>query len=169
MDSPDKPLEDPSLDGELSLEDGDDSADSASDGPLLKGISPEPDPSMQEYYQFQKELFVITLLLAAVMFVPVWMIYSLNIALNTLIGACVGVVYLKMLAKGVEQLGRQKAKVGKNQLALFIGSNSSRIPSGVNCKFSQFFLGFPDLIRLLIIAYMYSRHCQRLNWFSTLP
>jgi ATP synthase protein I len=26
-----------------------------------------------------------------------------------------------MLAKGVESLGREKAKVGKNQLALFVG------------------------------------------------
>lgn len=121
MDSPDKPLEDPSCDGEPSLEDGDDSADIVFDESSLKGISPEPDPSMQEYYQLQKELILLTLLLAAVAFFPVWVAYSLNIAFNCLIGACVGVVYLKILARGVEQLGRQKAKVGKNQLALFIG------------------------------------------------
>ncbi|MBT9314933.1 ATP synthase subunit I [Leptothoe spongobia TAU-MAC 1115] len=103
------------------MSDGHDSADIDSDEPLLKGISPEPDPSIEEYYQLQQELVLLTLFLAVVIFVPVWMVYSLNIAFNCLIGACVGVVYLKMLAKGVEQLGRQKAKVGKNQLALFIG------------------------------------------------
>jgi ATP synthase protein I len=81
----------------------------------------EPNHSMQEFYQLQQELLVITLLLTGVVFFSVWFVYSLNIALNYLLGACTGVVYLKVLARNVEQLGRGKKQIGKSQLAIFIG------------------------------------------------
>ncbi|MBC7972274.1 MAG: ATP synthase subunit I, partial [Verrucomicrobia bacterium] len=44
-----------------------------------------------------------------------------NIALNYLLGACTGVVYLKVLARNVAQLGKGKSQVGKSQMAIFIG------------------------------------------------
>ncbi|MCU0567879.1 MAG: ATP synthase subunit I [Oculatellaceae cyanobacterium Prado106] len=84
-------------------------------------LLPEPNASMQEFYQLQQDLLKVSLLLTAIIFVSVWIFYSLNIALNYLIGACTGVVYLKMLARNVEQLGRQKKRIGKTQLAVFIG------------------------------------------------
>lgn len=84
-------------------------------------LPPEPDSSMQEYYKLQQELFKVTLILAAIIFVSVWIFYSLNIALNYLIGACTGVVYLRMLARNVEQLGRERSKLGSTRLALIIG------------------------------------------------
>lgn len=84
-------------------------------------LEPEPDPSIQEYYKLQQELLVATLVITGIAFVAVWIFYSANIALNYLIGACTGVVYLKMLARNVEQLGRQKESVSKTHLALFIG------------------------------------------------
>jgi ATP synthase protein I len=84
-------------------------------------LSPEPNPSMQEYYQLQQELLLVTLIMTGLIFIPVWIFYSLNIALNYLIGASTGVVYLKMLARNVEQLGRQKKSVSKTHLALFVG------------------------------------------------
>ncbi|NJP08267.1 MAG: ATP synthase subunit I [Leptolyngbyaceae cyanobacterium RU_5_1] len=76
---------------------------------------------MQEFYQLRRELLLITLALTGVIFVCVWVFYSLNIALNYLLGACTGVVYLKVLARNVEQLGRQKNQLGKSHLAIFIG------------------------------------------------
>ncbi len=76
---------------------------------------------MDEFYALQKELLVTTLVLTGLVFGPVWYYYSLNIALNYLLGACTGVVYLKVLARNVEQLGTAKAKVGKSQIAIFIG------------------------------------------------
>ena len=76
---------------------------------------------MQEYVQLQKELLVITLIITGIIFFSTWIFYTLNIALNYVIGACVGVVYLKMLARNVEQLGREKEKIGKSQLGLFVG------------------------------------------------
>lgn len=76
---------------------------------------------MKDFYQLQQELIVTTLVLTGVIFFSVWIAYSLNIALNYLIGACTGVVYLKLLARNVERLGQEQEKVGKSQLAVFIG------------------------------------------------
>ncbi|MDJ0701830.1 MAG: ATP synthase subunit I [Leptolyngbyaceae cyanobacterium MO_188.B28] len=85
------------------------------------GLPPEPDSSMQEYAQLQRELLMATLVIAGIVFFSTWIFYTLNTALNYVIGACTGVVYLKLLARNVEQLGREKEKVGKSQLALFVG------------------------------------------------
>ncbi|MBD1888206.1 ATP synthase subunit I [Coleofasciculus sp. FACHB-SPT9] len=81
----------------------------------------EPDGSMQEYYQLQQELLLTTLALSGIIFISVWIFYSLNIALNYLIGACTCVVYLRMLAKDVERLGAEKQRLSKTRFALFIG------------------------------------------------
>lgn len=76
---------------------------------------------MGEYYRLRKELLVSTLVLIGMAFGPVWFFYSLSVALSYLIGACAGVVYLKMLARSVEQLGTQKDRLGKTHLAVFVG------------------------------------------------
>ncbi|MBD2194337.1 MULTISPECIES: ATP synthase subunit I [Calothrix] len=77
--------------------------------------------SMEEFYQLYQKLLVITLVITGIVFISVWIFYSLNIALNYLIGACTGVVYLKMLAKDVERLGGEKKRLSKSRFALFIG------------------------------------------------
>lgn len=76
---------------------------------------------MQEFYQLQQELLLITVALTGVIFISVWFFYSLNVALNYLLGACTGVVYLKVLARNVERLGQDQRRVGKSHLAIFIG------------------------------------------------
>ena len=81
----------------------------------------EQSNSMQEFYKLQQELLLITLGLTGVIFVCVWIFYSLNIALNYLLGACTGVVYLKVLARNVERLGQGRKQIGKSHLAIFIG------------------------------------------------
>jgi ATP synthase protein I len=83
--------------------------------------SSEPSVSMQEFYQLYQELLLWTIALTGVIFIGVWIFYSLNIALNYLIGACTGVVYLRMLAKDVERLGRSKKQLSQTRLALLIG------------------------------------------------
>jgi ATP synthase protein I len=85
------------------------------------GLPPEPNSSMQEYYQLQQDLFKVTLILTGIIFFSVWIFYSLNIAFNYLIGACTGVVYLRMLARNVEQIGRQRDRLSNTRLALLIG------------------------------------------------
>lgn len=84
-------------------------------------LPPQTDSAMQDYQKLKQGLLVITLAFTGIIFVSVWIFYSLNIALNYLIGACTGMVYLRMLAKDVEQLGRQKDRLSKARFALFIG------------------------------------------------
>ena len=66
-------------------------------------------------------MLVITLVLTGIIFVSVWILYSRNVALNYLLGACTGVVYLRMLAKDVERLSRENSKPSKTRLALLVG------------------------------------------------
>jgi ATP synthase protein I len=81
----------------------------------------ESDKSMKEFYQLYQNLLVVTLVLMGIIFISVWIFYSLNTALSYLIGAFTGVVYLRMLAKDVEQLGGEKKQLSKTRFALFIG------------------------------------------------
>ena len=81
----------------------------------------EPASSMQEFYQLYQEMLIITLALTGIIFISVWIFYSLNIALNYLLGACGGIIYLRMLAKDVERLGRERQKLSKTRLALLVG------------------------------------------------
>lgn len=80
----------------------------------------EPGNPMQDFYNLYQELLIITLALTGVVFVCVWIFYSLNIALNYLIGGCAGLLYLRMLAKDVERLGREKQQLSKTRLALIV-------------------------------------------------
>lgn len=76
---------------------------------------------MEEFYQLKQNLLLVTLGITAIIFVSVWIVYSLNTALNYLLGACVGVVYLGMLAREVERIGASKKGVGSTRLALLAG------------------------------------------------
>ncbi len=77
--------------------------------------------SMAEYEQLKLWLFSATLILSGLIFVAVWLAYTPSIALNYLLGACVGVVYLRMLSRDVDRLGVQKSRLGATRLALFVG------------------------------------------------
>ncbi|AMW27206.1 MULTISPECIES: ATP synthase subunit I [Oscillatoriales] len=79
----------------------------------------EPDSSMGEYYQLQRELLLTTIVLAVVIFLVVYWFYPWTIALNYLLGALLSVVYLRMLGKDVERIGTQKLSPSKNRLAVF--------------------------------------------------
>lgn len=73
---------------------------------------------MADFYKLQSQLLRTTLVFSAIIFVGTWLAYSLHIALNYLIGACTGVVYLRMLSKNVERIGKNAARVSSGRLAL---------------------------------------------------
>lgn len=75
--------------------------------------------SMEEYYQLQRFLWLVTIALTGIIFIPVWIFYSLNTALNYTLGAAVGVVYLRMLGRDVEKLGKEKSALGSRRLGVF--------------------------------------------------
>ena len=84
-------------------------------------LPPPVDAAMGEYYRLQQNLLICTVAFSAVIFFCVWLAYSLPVALNYLIGACGGVVYLRMLARNVANLGRGQQRVGSGRLAIVVG------------------------------------------------
>lgn len=106
---------DPSLEPNSSVE------ESSSEEQLTENSPATTENSMEEYYKLQQALYLVTLGLTSVIFLCVWLAYSLTTALNYLIGVCVGLVYLRMLAKDVEKIGGQKRKLGLGRLAPVIG------------------------------------------------
>jgi len=82
-------------------------------------LPPASETSMQDYYQLQDNLLKLTLVFTAVICLLVWGSYSLNTALNYVIGAVTGIVYFRMLARSVGKIGR--GKPANTRLAVFIG------------------------------------------------
>ena len=77
--------------------------------------------SMDEYYQLKSSILLVTLSIAGIIFVVTWVSLSLQIALNYLLGAGVGLIYLRMLAKDVEKINVGQQQVASGRLAIFVG------------------------------------------------
>ncbi|ERN41833.1 ATP synthase I chain [Rubidibacter lacunae KORDI 51-2] len=110
--------------------------------------------TMREYYQLQKNLYLTCLGIAIVVFGSVWLVYSLAIALNYVLGACVGVLYLRRLAKDVEQLGENgRLNFGVNRLALLVAAIVAATQLQ-NLQILPIFLGFLTY-KVAILVYVF--------------
>lgn len=80
--------------------------------------------SLAEYEQLKRQLLFTTLTLSLGIAVVVWVTYGTQITLSYLLGAWVGVFYLRMLAKEVDRLNEQGRtsgfRLGFPRLALFV-------------------------------------------------
>ncbi|MEL6157962.1 MAG: ATP synthase subunit I [Cyanobacteria bacterium J06623_5] len=96
-----------------------------SGGAQVAEVSPQLPPpsenSMRDYHQLQQNLLRLTFAFSIVIFCSVWGLYSLNTALNYIVGACTGLAYFRMLAKSVGRIGREGSKPSSGRLAIFIG------------------------------------------------
>lgn len=81
----------------------------------------QPYEPMQDYYELQNQLLLVTLAMTAMIFMATWWVYSLNMAMNYAIGAITGVVYLRMLARDVERMSSPRQPLISGRLALFVG------------------------------------------------
>lgn len=89
--------------------------------PAQANVESSSEDSMGEYQQLKRELYLITLAITTVAFVTVAFVYELRVALNYLLGAVAGVVYLRLLAKDVDRIGNETSKLSLNRMALFVG------------------------------------------------
>ena len=74
--------------------------------------------SMDSFYRLQAQLMRITIAFSVIVFVVTCFAYSWHVGLNYLLGACTGVVYLRMLSKNVEAIGRNSTRISSSRLAL---------------------------------------------------
>ena len=76
--------------------------------------------SLDEYGALKFKLSIITLIASGVISLVVWGVCGLNLALNYLLGAGVGMVYLRMLSKDIDQLGQQRKQLSYTKPSRFV-------------------------------------------------
>ncbi|WP_309224637.1 ATP synthase subunit I [Halomicronema sp. CCY15110] len=81
-------------------------------------VASSSEASMDSFYRLQAQLLKTTIAFSGVVFAATCFTYSLHIGLNYLLGACTGVVYLRMLSKNVEAIGRSSTRISSSRLAL---------------------------------------------------
>ncbi len=107
----DKPEPSPEADPLVSPKDSQEADSVASSG----------DP-MADYYALQQELFLTTLAITAIVLVSTWWFYGQSTASSYLLGACTGLVYLRLLARNVGRLSDAgQSTGGQTRLALIAG------------------------------------------------
>ncbi len=79
----------------------------------LQSTDSQPAASpMADYYDLQRRLLLVMVVLTAVLFPATYVLYSLNVAISYLLGALAGMMYFYLLGKAVASLGVQKDRVG---------------------------------------------------------
>ena len=79
-------------------------------------LSKSSEDSLNEYVSLQLRIFRITLVLAAFSSLLTIILFDLHAAISLLLGACSGMLYLRLLAKSIGSLGTSSSSVSKFQL-----------------------------------------------------
>ena len=69
-----------------------------------------------EYMQLQLRIFILTLVLTVFSVLISAIFFDFQVAISILIGALSGILYLRLLARGIEKLGKTSMSVIKIQL-----------------------------------------------------
>ena len=69
-----------------------------------------------EYMQLQLRIFILTLVLTVFSVLISAIFFDFQAAISLLIGALSGILYLRLLARGIEKLGKTSMSVSKIQL-----------------------------------------------------
>jgi ATP synthase protein I len=73
---------------------------------------------MEGYYRFQNQLLTVTVMISVIICLGVWLKFSLSTALSYGLGTCAGLIYLRMLARNVAQIGVESRDSSGGRLAL---------------------------------------------------
>ena len=87
--------------------------------PATEVKTPVP-ADLREYVQLKQFLLTTTLVLVAVITIPVVCIYGINTGSSFALGGLGGLVYLRMLCRSVDNIGTGNARLGKARLGIFI-------------------------------------------------
>ena len=102
-----------------------------------------------EYTQLQLRIFRLTLILSSFAVLITAIFFDIRASISLLIGACSGILYLRLLARGIGKLGKSSMSVSKVQLLvpILLFFAVSRVPQ---LELLPAFLGFllykPSLI-----------------------
>jgi ATP synthase protein I len=124
---------------------------STEEKPLPEQSVQQPiDSGMTEYRQLKRELAIAIGALTLILFALVWLKFGSNIALNYLLGAATGLVYLRMLSQEVEKLSVTKLSLNSNRLGLvaIVIILAAKVPE---LKVLPVFLGFLTYKLVLLI------------------
>jgi len=146
---------DPSKKANFSLEISDQSIPSK-DQSLNLGQSKVNETLSDEYAQLQMRIFWVTIFLSAIAGGISSIFFDLLTTCSLLVGAFCGVLYLRLLARGIGKLGKSKRQVGKIQLIVpvLLVVASSKLPQ---LELIPALLGFvlykPSLILQMLLEF----------------
>ncbi|MEB3306702.1 MAG: ATP synthase [Cyanobacteriota bacterium] len=120
-------------------------ADSAQTDELAAAVTlccdADPDPSattvadpcdpLADYVRLQRRLQIATVVVSLIAVLIGWAIGGAEVAPSLLLGACCGLLYLRLLARSVSRLGPDSRSIGRLQLLVpcLLVIVSSRIPA----------------------------------------
>ena len=87
----------------------------------LTGIKSSNDPSgalEDDYLRLQGRIYRLTLIVSLLSLVISLVFFSFQSSLSLSLGAVSGILYLRLLSKGIEKIGKTTKTLGKTQLAV---------------------------------------------------